>query len=917
MVRLSKFILLFLLVFMMACSDDVSSASSPDRDSSEISFAEDSLHRDFVRINAAGHYTYLGTNKEGVPLKERHAMKVYFDYDFSISNHEITQQEFASALSGSAAEGEENYPITNLTYGDVIFYANQKSKQEGFDTVYSYSRVIFDTKHVVGFEKLNFNAEVAGYRLPTEAEWTLVASMDWNPDSSWNGKNSENAPHEVCSRGKNTLGICDIAGNVAEWVNDYAGCFKDTSVSNFVGAPNGGSVDERVIKGGSFRTDPKNMYIYSRGDVYTVSTSTFADYVGARLAFGPIPSPEWMNGCGSTESAVRSLVNSGTIKEKLGTRRAKLAFVNRISENLAFVNYNENNYSVVEIADSLPVKHPDISPDGEWVAFCTGEEGVDSRSELYVRRLNSRGTDLKKLDVESAAIPRFRVTPDGDTVITYVDNSRNNKDESSFLKTSTWQVPFRNGKFGTPKKLFDGAYHGGISENLRLAVSGARILRARRAMEKSGTVLDNSAQDTVWLDGEQTCNVSLSTDGTNRTLYLDFGSKKENYGVHERLLILDSLGKQVQGIPSPEKYSFDHTEWVRNRNLAVATVADINGLHPKVVLVDLEDSSVTDLVRGDELMHPCLWLNDVKLSKEESFLDLDSAGVYMTAFPASATVVMRIKMELFWKYKDSTEVAIIGSSRSYCGVDPEEVKSMFAVNYAYAAEDMTATHFFIRNYFLPSMPNLKAIVLALDYDRFWIGNENWKNWFGDIPGYKYDENHDFWKDGAPESMYELTKNALAPSEDEYFLADYRRGLHHSLAVGYNQETPDLSNDKDWFDKLPEEYSYNLDRLEEILAMAQEKNVQVIGVVFPQSPLYKTELNVWGRYGLSFDDVQKIQGDMAKLKEKYDNFTIMDEYKNGSNDYAFGDFANDDHLGLFGAEKLTKRLDSLLVDLSKR
>ncbi|WP_255404475.1 hypothetical protein [Fibrobacter intestinalis] len=39
--------------------------------------------------------------------------------------------------------------------------------------------------------------------------------------------------------------------------------------------------------------------------------------------------------------------------------------------------------------------------------------------------------------------------------------------------------------------------------------------------------------------------------------------------------------------------------------------------------------------------------------------------------------------------------------------------------------------------------------------------------------------------------------------------------------------------------------------------------------------------------------------------------MLDEYKNGKNDYSMQVFANDDHLNLLGAEKLTVRLDSLL------
>ena len=119
-----------------------------------------------------------------------------------------------------------------------------------------------------------------------------------------------------------------------------------------------------------------------------------------------------------------------------------------------------------------------------------------------MRDLNENGSNLVKLNVESAAIPRWRVLENGDTVIVYVTDAGVNKYDATFMSNSTWQVPFANGKFGTPQKLFDGAYHDGVSDDNLLAVSGARLLRAR--------VND---RDTIWYNGEQACNVSLSKDG--------------------------------------------------------------------------------------------------------------------------------------------------------------------------------------------------------------------------------------------------------------------------------------------------------------------------------------------------------------------------------------------------------------------
>ena len=161
---------------------------------------------------------------------------------------------------------------------------------------------------------------------------------------------------------------------------------------------------------------------------------------------------------------------------------------------MSFVDYSNGALSVVEIEDTLNAYHPDISPDGKKVAFSTGLEGVSGKSTVYVRDLNAEGSNLVKLDVKTAAIPRWRVLENGDTVIVYVTDAGNNKDDAAFMSTSTWQVKFSKGKFGEPKKLFDGAYHGGISEDNSLAVTGARLLRARTGSESE-----------VWYNGDQAC----------------------------------------------------------------------------------------------------------------------------------------------------------------------------------------------------------------------------------------------------------------------------------------------------------------------------------------------------------------------------------------------------------------------------
>jgi hypothetical protein len=51
--------------------------------------------------------------------------------------------------------------------------------------------------------------------------------------------------------------------------------------------------------------------------------------------------------------------------------------------------------------------------------------------------------------------------------------------------------------------------------------------------------------------------------------------------------------------------------------------------------------------------------------------------------------------------------------------------------------------------------------------------------------------------------------------------------------------------------------------------------------------------------------------VLELTEKYPNFAVLDEYHDGYHDFVPEDFANEDHLGLQGAQVMATRLDSLL------
>lgn len=950
-----KFLLaLIVSLYFVACSN--SESFTPPVDETAVlpivDTTEDSTQEIEGMLRLSGDKVMLGTNDKSFKANERPAMNVVLDYGFYIGIHEVTCGEYAEVAKKAKLKTfgkceNDSLPLTDITYYDAVLYANAKSKLEKRDTVYTYRSALFDEeKHCTNLEGFAFHANVDGYRLPTEAEWVYAATRAWDVKKSWNNSNSEYKLHPVCSIGTDSAGFCDMAGNAMEWVNDWLGLFRDTTVTNYAGAPDGGDMGERIVKGGSYSSSEKELNPYSRGDVYTVTSSVRAEYVGFRLAFGSIPDALWMNDDGtSTSNIVTSLVGPETIKNLAGTYNAKLAFRNDVSENIAYLDYRNGTLSIKEITKGINAYHPDISPDGNWIAYCTGIEGISGPSSVYVQSLDSKNpSGLIKLNVKSAAIPRWRVLENGDTVIVYVSDAGNNKDDATFKSASTWQVKFSNGKFGKPEKIFDGAYHGGISEDGKLAVSGARLLRAR--------VL---GKDRVWYNSEQACNASLAQDGTKRTAFLDFGGKTgrefagSNYATHQRILIADSNGKLLQTIEAPAGYTFDHTEWATNgtKSTIVATLTNVNGAHEKIVLVDPDDNSVTELAEGEELWHPNLWIKKKKTiqpsitSSSEEFssssqtessspessesasdpeqpfiLDYDSAGVYYNSTGNYIAAQWRYKMEILWQYMDSANIVVLGSSRALHGVDPQIFQvPFFGINLANTQNTHHGSQYIFHNYVLPHFKKLKYVIISVDLDRWYkpISHSFFYKKYLNFPGYKYDANHEFWTKGKPTDLFEYTYESLG-NEAYGKVLRQTKGFLTSNAEGWEQNNVPLERDSSLFSEDSLNYYENYNYLLEIIKEAAEHDIVVIGVECPESPAYR-ETGSYGKYGLKRSQMPVLLQEIEDISKTYPNFVFFDENKMGNHDYTDDMALDADHLATLGAEQLSHRLDSLIRALN--
>lgn len=859
-----------------------------------------------VQVQASGDMVQL----KDLSLEYSRSLWVRFSYDFYMGVHEVTCAEMER-------DCKDSLPVTDVTYCDAVLFANAKSKKAGLDTAYAYTKLSFDeSKACVAMDGLVFHPEVNAYRLPTEAEWVYVANRGWKPEKSWHNGNSDYELHKVCTSFVDSLGVCDMAGNAMEWVNDWLTAISDTMVWNYVGASDGGGLGERVLKGGSFRNASATMTPYSRGDIYTVTSASRADYVGFRLAYGAIENPVWLDRDGGVASSVISvLASSEQIRNMFGTYNAKLVFRDDMDGNLVFIDYAAGNPRAVRMRDTIDSFHPDISPDGRRVAFCTGLEGVRGKSSLYVRNLDSAGSGLVRLDVKNASIPRWRILENGDTAIVYVNDAGDNKNESAFGSASTWQVVFAGGKFGKPKKLFDGAYHGGVSGDGRLAVSGARLLRARVVNAKT-----DAARDTVWYNGEQACNVSLSGGDAKRTLFLDFASKsgkeftRRSYDAHEIAFIADSTGRLDSYAKAPTGYTFDHTEWVSGSDSQfVATLMDAYGRHERIVLVNSRDAEEVPLLEGQELWHPALWVNAEK-EKLQTALDPDSTGRYFV--DGKPNHLLAQKMPMFWHVKDSIEIAVLGNSRMHYGINPEQLKGYYAFNFAFIPCDINAAFFMLLNYLLPHCPKLKYVLVGIDPDMWWVEDPDWNigDNINDVPGFFYDVHHNFWGKGLPEGFIELV-DANRRFDSAYDMFKDNRGwqpLNGEHGWDGDISATEIVNDTTDSD-LSAILQQELDRLEEFVNYAKGQGVMVIGITSPMCPCYK-KTGAYGRYGLRRSQAGEAFEKIRAYDEREENFVFLDENKMGDHDYSLDMGFDFDHINAKGSSVLSARVDSLLRTL---
>ena len=198
----------------------------------------------------------------------RHKVKITRSYEMMRS--EVTQSLYQVVTGKNPSQFNEcgtDCPVENLSWLEATRFANELSDIFGLEPCY------FIYKNEVIWK----NKACEGWRLPTEAEWEYAArggqgdkypSNNFLTEIAWFSENSNGQTHAVCQKEKNPFKLCDMAGNVAEWVwdpydeNIYTAYQKIGTVRDPIGTASQNS--KPSLRGGSWEDEPKDIRVSAR-----------------------------------------------------------------------------------------------------------------------------------------------------------------------------------------------------------------------------------------------------------------------------------------------------------------------------------------------------------------------------------------------------------------------------------------------------------------------------------------------------------------------------------------------------------------------------------------------------------------------------------------------------------------------------
>ncbi len=251
------------------------------------------------------------SSEEGRDGDEGPVHRVAIPSPFAIGVHEVTRGEFARFISATGRSTGDSCWI--YEDGGWVERSGRNWRSPGFSQGDSHPAVCVSWDDAQAYAAWLSRETGESYRLPSEAEWEYAARAGTRTARYWgesasgqcgyaNGadaavkRRDSDWPWAVaeCSDGyartapagsfePNAFGLHDVLGNAWEWVEDCWHGNYDDAPSNgdaWLGG-HGGECSRRVLRGGSWNFDPKDLRAAYR---VSVDTGSWLNYFGFRVA---------------------------------------------------------------------------------------------------------------------------------------------------------------------------------------------------------------------------------------------------------------------------------------------------------------------------------------------------------------------------------------------------------------------------------------------------------------------------------------------------------------------------------------------------------------------------------------------------------------------------------------------------------
>ncbi|MFH1759721.1 MAG: SUMF1/EgtB/PvdO family nonheme iron enzyme, partial [bacterium] len=201
---------------------------------------------------------------------ERPLHTVMFKRHFWMDSAEVSNMMYwrYDSTHVSPVGNDSNFPVNGITWKHAVHYCNWRSLEENLELCYDDTMGTYNW--ICDYDK-------NGYRLPTESEWEYAARgglagklypwgnslisavnyLDNGTDSSW----------ETGRYSANSFGLFDMAGNVAEWCQDWYDSLwyrNYTPDYLFKAAPGSPIIKNKVVRGGAFNSSADSIRVSKR-----------------------------------------------------------------------------------------------------------------------------------------------------------------------------------------------------------------------------------------------------------------------------------------------------------------------------------------------------------------------------------------------------------------------------------------------------------------------------------------------------------------------------------------------------------------------------------------------------------------------------------------------------------------------------